>query len=113
MTHNPYSGSVDLLHWFPWLPGNSQLKHLITLASLFVVTGVAITVLSIREVPQRIPLSSLLRSSRGYAYQWRSVWVEPFAELLRAAVHLPRAIRYVCHVQFFAWIGWFPFNFFS
>ena len=35
-----------------------------------------------------------------------------FKELNQSVRHLPRQIRVVCYVQFFAWIGWFPFLFY-
>ena len=34
-------------------------------------------------------------------------------DLAQTYKHMPRRIRDVCHVQFFAWMGWFPFLFYS
>ncbi|KAL8936807.1 MAG: hypothetical protein Q9216_004737 [Gyalolechia sp. 2 TL-2023] len=36
-----------------------------------------------------------------------------FAKILSTAWHLPDRIRAICWVQFWAWIGWFPFLFYS
>lgn len=34
-------------------------------------------------------------------------------KLMKTAMSLPRQLRLVCTVQFFAWVAWFPFTFFS
>jgi len=36
-----------------------------------------------------------------------------FKSIYRAIRHLPTRIQHLCNVQFFAWMGWFPFLFYS
>lgn len=36
-----------------------------------------------------------------------------FADIFRNITNLPKPIQDICNVQFFAWIGWFPFLFYS
>lgn len=36
-----------------------------------------------------------------------------FSDIFRNIWHLPKPIQRICNVQFFAWIGWFPFLFYS
>lgn len=36
-----------------------------------------------------------------------------FSEIFRNIWNLPKPIQRICNVQFFAWIGWFPFLFYS
>lgn len=44
-------------------------------------------------------------------------FLSKFADVLRniwnAVVNLPKPIRRVCYVQFFAFMGWFPFLFYA
>lgn len=36
-----------------------------------------------------------------------------FADIFQNITNLPKPIQDICNVQFFAWIGWFPFLFYS
>ncbi|KAH8928594.1 hypothetical protein BT69DRAFT_490252 [Atractiella rhizophila] len=36
-----------------------------------------------------------------------------FRRIWQSIVYLPPSVRKVCYVQFFAWLGWFPFLFYS
>lgn len=58
--------------------------------------------------PSRVKLIPPLPDSRpssSFAAILRSIWTNIFT--------LPRAIRSICHAQFFAWIGWFPVLFYT
>ena len=35
------------------------------------------------------------------------------SQIIRTALHLPDRIKAICYVSFWAWIGWFPFMFYS
>lgn len=40
-------------------------------------------------------------------------WYSTFYYILRAFRYLPQPIQTLCNTQFFAWMGWFPFLFYS
>lgn len=40
-------------------------------------------------------------------------FLQGFKSIFRAIRHLPTRIQHLCNVQFFAWMGWFPFLFYS
>lgn len=95
------AGNVNLPKYLPWL-GGSQFKVLCAIASLIMALTVAISCSTISERDPR--------------------WDEPpetqdgvlafFRSLFKSVRLLPVQIRRVCEVQFFAWIGWFPFLFY-
>ncbi|KAK4690255.1 hypothetical protein P7C71_g6489, partial [Lecanoromycetidae sp. Uapishka_2] len=39
--------------------------------------------------------------------------VKMISKILKTTMHLPDRIQAICWVQFWAWIGWFPFLFYS
>jgi solute carrier family 45 protein 1/2/4 len=39
-------------------------------------------------------------------------FIDVFRQVLRSVTCMPRDMKRVCKVQFFAWLGWFPFLFF-
>ncbi|RKP08213.1 major facilitator superfamily domain-containing protein, partial [Thamnocephalis sphaerospora] len=89
-----FMGMVNLVELLPAL-GNSQMKVLCVLASLALLTAVGITCVAVTE--RRYTGSS----------------IATLRQLMRTARQLPPSIQRVCNVQFFAWIGWFPFLFYS
>jgi solute carrier family 45 protein 1/2/4 len=95
---------IDLANYFSRL-GDSQMKILCFLASFTLLLSISITCWTTSEKPfreQRKSSSSLLIEAK-----------ETIQHLMKTVRHLPIPIRRVCHTQFFAWIGWFPFLFYS
>lgn len=85
-----------------WFFGNTQFKVLCMIASLAMITTLTISCLTISE---RDPRQDPLPAGAGGL-------LAIFRSLYRAVRKLPRQIKAVCLVQFFAWIGWFPFLFY-
>ncbi|KAI0136571.1 sucrose transporter [Xylariales sp. AK1849] len=83
---------------------NGQFKVLTIIASFAIlfssfVTSWAVTeriLVGVRQDPRR---------AGGRLKVFRQIW--------STIMHLPPRIRAICHAQFWAWIGWFPFLFYS
>ncbi|KAF9107542.1 hypothetical protein BGX29_006066 [Mortierella sp. GBA35] len=97
-----FAGNLDLAKYFAPVLGNSQIKILANLAMIFFITCLSISCLSVQEVPYK-PNDDDKK---------RSVW-STIGNIWRAFRTLPGEIQRICNVQFFAWMGWFPFLFYS
>ncbi|KAA6412001.1 MAG: sucrose transporter [Lasallia pustulata] len=95
------SGYVNLPRIVP-IFGNTQFKVLCVIASFALGSTVTISCLFIHERDPR--LEGVPSSQVGL----RSFFRQVFKSMKR----LPPQIRKVCEVQFFNWIGWFPFLFY-
>ncbi|KAI8391613.1 major facilitator superfamily domain-containing protein [Radiomyces spectabilis] len=97
-----FTGYADLVAVFPFF-GNTQLKVLCVVASIVLLLCDAITCYTVKE-------KVLTKDT------WATRKQSPFKALSAIFVniwHLPKPIQRICNVQFFAWIGWFPFLFYS
>ncbi|KAI8149876.1 major facilitator superfamily domain-containing protein [Fennellomyces sp. T-0311] len=98
-----FMGYADLVKAFPFL-GNTQLKVLCVIAAFVLVVSDIITCYAVTE-------KVLTKEPKK-----KKSWGAPFKALTDITAniwHLPKPIRRICNVQFFAWIGWFPFLFYS
>ncbi|OAX81896.1 hypothetical protein ACJ72_03764 [Emergomyces africanus] len=97
------SGYLDLPKILPFF-GKTQFQILCMIASLSLGLTLLISCLSIKERDPRLegPPSS---DNPGV--------VAFFKQVFQSIRSLPPQIRKVCEVQLFAWIGWFPFLFYS
>jgi solute carrier family 45 protein 1/2/4 len=95
------AGNVKLPEYFPWL-GGSQFKVLCAIASFIMALTVGISCLTIHE---RDPTFDVAPDVQEGVIAF-------FKTLFRSVRSLPSQIKRVCEVQFFAWIGWFPFLFY-
>ncbi|KAJ1900142.1 hypothetical protein LPJ66_001665 [Kickxella alabastrina] len=95
-------GFLDLVHLFPFL-GSSQMQILTSIASLALSSTVAITCFFTHEVP----LSRAASQSGGGS------GLQALGAIFTSIRSLPLVIKRVCRIQLFAWIGWFPFLFYS
>ncbi|KAL1729009.1 major facilitator superfamily domain-containing protein [Schizophyllum commune] len=97
-----FAGNVDLPSYFTWL-GSNQLGVLSVIVIFWLVLVHAITVTSVKEriLLKRTCISLLQTFKREFKYI--------FANIFR----LPRTIKQIFTVQFFAWIGWFPVMFYT
>lgn len=95
--------TVDLLKILGKSLGDSQFKQCCVIAAGMLLLSVGVTSWAVKE---RILLSS--RDSDVKSGAWKLV-----GKILSTAWHLPDRIRAICWVQFWAWIGWFPFLFYS
>ncbi|KAI3329136.1 major facilitator superfamily domain-containing protein [Xylariaceae sp. AK1471] len=98
------TGAIDLPSLFGQSLGETQFKQLTVLAALGLVGTCGITCWAVTE---RVLLSTTSKSNdEGGLYQVAShIWT--------TIMHLPPRIRAICMAQFWAWIGWFPFLFYS
>ncbi|KAG2201642.1 hypothetical protein INT47_003868 [Mucor saturninus] len=94
-----FMGYADLVKLFPFF-GNTQLKVLCVFAVFVLMLCNFITCYAVRE---RVHVDDKVT---GSVYQ-------VFADIFHHIWHLPAPIQTICNVQFFAWIGWFPFLFYS
>lgn len=97
-------GYLDLPRYFSFL-GNTQFKVLVSIASIALSSMVLLSVATIKERnPQLDPPSKADAESFGVVSFFRQVFV--------SITRLPPQIRKVCEIQFFHWMGWFPFLFY-
>ncbi|KAF2841419.1 hypothetical protein M501DRAFT_921053, partial [Patellaria atrata CBS 101060] len=95
-------GSVNLPKMLPFL-GDSQFKGLCAIASLALVLTVSVSCGSIGERDARFEPPPENTGTGLISF---------FTGLFRSMRRLPPQIKKVCQVQFFAWMGWFPFLFY-
>ncbi|OQO04561.1 hypothetical protein B0A48_09483 [Cryoendolithus antarcticus] len=95
-------GYVNLPKYL-WFFGDTQFKVLCVIASLAMAITLAISCVSISERDPRLDDELEVMESGVLAF---------FKGLWRSIYQLPKQISRICQVQFFAWIGWFPFLFY-
>nr|POE56505.1 general alpha-glucoside permease [Quercus suber] len=96
-------GYTDLPKYL-WFFGDTQFKILCMIASLAMIITLTISCLAITERDPRLEGEPMLQEAGVFAF---------FRNLFRSVRRLPQQINAVCQVQFFAWIGWFPFLFYT
>lgn len=96
-------GYLNLPQYFHFF-GNTQFKVLVVLASIALSSTVFISIISIRERNPKLdpPLKD---------YEDEGI-MSFFKQVFSSMRRLPPQIREVCEIQFFHWIGWFPFLFY-
>ncbi|KAF9359220.1 hypothetical protein BGX34_008503 [Mortierella sp. NVP85] len=99
-----FMGNVNLPERIPAF-GDTQIKGLCIIACLFLVLAVGLTCLSVTE---RVMVRAATSSTSSV-----DEFLQGFRTVFRAIRHLPTRIQYLCNVQFFSWMGWFPFLFYS
>ncbi|KAI8882783.1 hypothetical protein K501DRAFT_97089 [Backusella circina FSU 941] len=96
-----FVGFMDLVTWVPWL-GDSQIKSFCIVAmGVFWIT-LGITCVAVKETP--------FVDQEEHEDQ---PWYHTLLYIWKAFRFLPKAIQSLCNTQFFAWMGWFPFLFYS
>lgn len=97
-------GSIDLVNWLPaWIGGETQFKKMTVISTLGLFAGVGTTCYAVTE--RRLLTPSTDGTSESAFSVLSSLW--------HRTIHLPPRIQAVCWVQFWSWIGWFPFLFYS
>ncbi|CAO3591090.1 unnamed protein product [Absidia cylindrospora] len=120
-----FMGYVDLVKLFPFL-GNTQLKVLCVFASIILLLCDVITCYTVKEkilskdIEQVFPSFFLKDKAKilinplfKYISKNNESHLKTFKDIAANLWNLPLTIRQICNVQFFAWIGWFPFLFYS
>lgn len=93
---------ADLPHLFPIL-GSSQFRALCLIISTVLFITVSLTCWTVRE---KDPILET-----NYSENQDTAWVK-LRCLLTSFHRLPPRVQQVFRMQFFAWIGWFPFLFY-
>ncbi|KAJ1663638.1 hypothetical protein IW140_000944 [Coemansia sp. RSA 1813] len=93
-------GFLDLPSLLPFL-GSTHMQVLTTIASAVLSLCVFATCYNIKEVPITRPSAPAISS------------LKMFSSLISSMRALPIIVKQIFRVQFFAWIGWFPFLFYS
>ncbi|KAL5337288.1 hypothetical protein BJX70DRAFT_369980 [Aspergillus crustosus] len=96
-------GSLDTVSIFGTTFGDTQFKQMTVIAALALLAAVAVTSYSVKE---RILITP--RDSDGKAGA-----LQVISQLIKTTMDLPPRIQAICWAQFWAWIGWFPFLFYS
>ncbi|KAF9110165.1 hypothetical protein BGX27_006707 [Mortierella sp. AM989] len=99
-----FMGNVNLPQLIPAF-GDTQVKGLCLIACLFLILTVGMTCIAVTE---RVMINAPKTSESSV-----SEFLQGFRTVLRAIRYLPTRIQHLCNVQFFAWMGWFPFLFYS
>ncbi|KAL1921966.1 uncharacterized protein VTP21DRAFT_10608 [Calcarisporiella thermophila] len=100
-----FMGFINLVAIFP-IFGNTQLKVLCVIASAVLILSEAITCYAVIE--RVLPKDSAAKATKAASRPLRT-----FAVIAKHMWHLPKPVQRLCNVQFFAWMGWFPFSFYS
>jgi solute carrier family 45, member 1/2/4 len=95
-------GYIDLPKYMGFF-GNTQFKVLCVIASISLGATVAISCAFINERDPRL---------EGPPSKDKGGVISFFKGVFSSIKRLPPQTRKVCEVQFFAWIGWFPFLFY-
>ncbi|KXN89417.1 General alpha-glucoside permease [Leucoagaricus sp. SymC.cos] len=100
-----FVGNVDLTRRFPFL-GKTQLQVLSVVASLVLLWCHLITAVLTKE-------KVLLPNTDTTGKAGRKSFVQELKDIWTDMLNLPRVIRQICFIQFFAWLGWFPLLFYT
>ncbi|KAF2474353.1 sucrose transport protein-like protein [Lindgomyces ingoldianus] len=98
------AGAMDLGKVFGPMLGDSQFKQLTAVAAITLCLTVGITSWATTE---RVLISD------GKDEEGEIGAIDMLKTILKTATNLPTGIAAICFVQFWAWIGWFPFLFYS
>lgn len=96
-------GVVDLVKVFGTSFGDTQFKKLTVVAAAAIIFSVGLTSWAVTE---RVLVS-------GKDSEERPGPVQIVRKIFKSAMNLPPRIQAICWVQFWSWIGWFPFHFYS
>ena len=100
------AGAMDLGKLFGNSIGDTQFKRLTVVAAFFLCATVGLTCWAVEE-------RMLVLSEKDEEQHKREGAVDMFTKILTTALHLPSRINAICRIQFWSWIGWFPFLFYT
>ncbi|KAF9024782.1 hypothetical protein BGZ52_010263 [Haplosporangium bisporale] len=99
-----FMGNVNIPELIPAF-GDTQVKGLCIIACLFLILAVGTTCVTVTE-------QFLVRPPKT-SNSFVGEFLQGFKSIFRSIRYLPTRIQQLCNVQFFAWMGWFPFLFYS
>ncbi|KAF2158111.1 hypothetical protein K461DRAFT_264901 [Myriangium duriaei CBS 260.36] len=97
-------GALDLSLVFGTVIGDTQFKQLIVIAAFVLLFAIGLTSWAVTE---RILISDGSRPNDSTGI------ISTLSAIFHTATNLPPQIRAICHIQFWSWISWFPFLFYS
>jgi solute carrier family 45 protein 1/2/4 len=97
------AGTIDLVSIFGKSIGDTQLKKLVLIAGGGLLFTVGLTSWAVQE--------RILISGRGGDKSAGIIRI--IRQIITTTMNLPPRIQAICWAQFWAWIGWFPFLFYS
>ncbi|PNS15503.1 proteinral alpha-glucoside permease [Sphaceloma murrayae] len=97
-------GAMDLSVIFGKIIGDTQFKQLTVIAALALLVAVGVTSWAVTE---RVLISDGLEEQKGNPV------VNTLSIIFRTTRDLPPRIQAICNIQFWSWIAWFPFLFYS
>jgi solute carrier family 45 protein 1/2/4 len=100
------AGAIDLGRVFGNSIGTTQFQRLTVVAAVFLCMAVGLTCWAVEEKP-------LVVDEKDERRQKQEGALDTFKKILTTALHLPTRIRAICWIQFWCWIGWFPFLFYT
>ncbi|RAL02916.1 putative sucrose transporter [Aspergillus ibericus CBS 121593] len=96
-------GSIDTVSIFGSIIGDTQFKQMTVIAALSLLGAVFVTSYAVKE---RVLITARDSDNQAGA-------LEVISQLIKTTMDLPPRIQAICWAQFWAWIGWFPFLFYS
>ncbi|KAH7257129.1 major facilitator superfamily domain-containing protein [Fusarium tricinctum] len=96
------AGAIDLVGILGTTLGDTQFKQLTVISTIALLGSTALTCWAVSE---RILVTSKPAKHEGRFKVFRQIW--------STLLNLPPRIQAICWAQFWAWIGWFPFLFYS
>ncbi|KAF9769030.1 hypothetical protein IL306_013615 [Fusarium sp. DS 682] len=96
------AGAVDLVKLLGTTLGDTQFKQLTVISTFALLSSTALTCWAVTE---RVLIASKPAQHEGRFKVFRQIW--------STLLNLPPRIQAICWAQFWAWIGWFPFLFYS
>ncbi|KAI7883607.1 MFS general substrate transporter [Lichtheimia hyalospora FSU 10163] len=97
-----FIGYLDLVKYLPMF-GHSQMGALCIAAILVFALSMTVTCISVQEIP--FAADAVLKKDEP--------WYQVFVYIWYSLRRLPPSVQTLCNAQFFAWMGWFPFLFYS
>jgi solute carrier family 45 protein 1/2/4 len=103
------SAVLDLSKYISWF-GDTQFKNLSVLASLTLAVTLS---LSCIYVPEKTPSRrAIIKSNSEQGHTPDAAWInlaKKFGKVGNDILDMPKQIKRIYLVQFFAWIGWYPY----
>ncbi|KAI5288470.1 hypothetical protein KEM54_005191 [Ascosphaera aggregata] len=96
-------GAVDMVGLFGTTLGDTQFKQLCIISATSLVLCVGVTCWAVTEQVLVHPSEVDRRASP----------IQILSQLFKRTANLPPRIKSICWVQFWSWIGWFPFLFYG
>jgi solute carrier family 45 protein 1/2/4 len=104
------SAYLDLPQYMSWF-GDTQFKNLSVLASLSLALSVGLTCTYVVE-ERSTGYTNTISNDEEMELNLRYRVMKRISRLFQGFATLPRQIWYILIVQFFAWMGWFPYLFY-